>query len=116
VWARLHPGNRGADAIDLRLHAQRLDGRERRLHAAAYDELPDGAYVMAEGAPWLVWGEGLLRWSASGYHHRASRPRRGQAKLLTPPSLVELLRDGWQGLVPLAHPSHRLAGCGTLSQ
>ena len=115
VWGRLHPGDHGADEIDLRLHDQRLDGHERRLHAAAYDELPDGAYVMVEGAPWLVWGDGLLRWSASGYHRRASRPRRGRAQLLTPPSLVELLRDGWQGLVPLAHPSHRSARCDTLS-
>jgi hypothetical protein len=116
VWARLHPGDRGADAIDRRLHDQRLDGRRRRLHVAAYDELPDGAYVMAGGAPWLVWGDGLLRWSASGYRRRAPRPPRGRAKLLTPPSLVELLRDGWQGLVPLAHPSHRSAVCGTLSE
>ena len=116
VWGRVHPGDHGADAIDLRLHDQRLDGRDRRLHAAAYDELPDGAYVVAEGAPWLVWGDGLLRWSASGYQRRAPRPRRGRAQLLTPPSLVELLRDGWQGLVPLAHPSHRSARCGTLSR
>jgi hypothetical protein len=115
VWGRLHPGDHGADEIDLRLHDQRLDGRERRLHAATYDELPDGAYVMVEGAPWLVWGDGLLRWSASGYHRRAPRPRRARAQLLTPPSLVELLRDGRQGLVPLAHPSHRSARCGTLS-
>ena len=112
---RLHPGDHGADAIDLRMHDQRLDGRERRLHAAAYDELPDGAYVMVEAAPWLVWGDGLLRWSASGYQRRVPRPPRGRAQLLTPPSLVELLRDGWQGLVPLAHPSHRSAACGTLS-
>jgi hypothetical protein len=116
VWTRLYPGYRGADAIDLRLHEQRLDGRKRRLHAVAYDELPDGAYVVVEDAPWLVWGDGLLRWSASGYQRRAPRPRRGRALLLTPPSLVELLRDGWQGLVPLAHPSHRSAVCGTLPE
>jgi hypothetical protein len=28
---------------------------------------------------------------------------------------VELLRDGRTGLVPLVHPSHGPAGCGTLS-
>jgi hypothetical protein len=115
VWGRLHPGDHGADAIDLRLHHERLGGRERRLHTAAYDGLPDGAYVMAEGAPWLVWGDGLLRWSASGYHHRAPRPRTGGAMFLTPPSLVELLRDGRTGLVPLVHPSQRSAACDTLS-
>src|SRR5262245_45729139 len=40
----LHPADRGADAIDVRLHAERLDGSvARRLHEADLDDLPDGA-------------------------------------------------------------------------
>jgi hypothetical protein len=38
----------------------------------------------------------------------AERERRGQGEvttLLTPPSLVHVLRSGWNGLVPLLHPS-----------
>ena len=31
IWGRLHPGEAGADAIDARLHRERLAGRERRL-------------------------------------------------------------------------------------
>ena len=50
LWADLHPGEVGADAIDARLHAERLDGtRARRLHAAALDDLPDGAFVLDDG-------------------------------------------------------------------
>ncbi|HWM11010.1 MAG TPA: hypothetical protein VNO82_16765 [Solirubrobacteraceae bacterium] len=96
VWGRV-----GADAIDERLHAERLDGRERRLHEAR--DLPDGAFVLREGEPWLVLGAELRRWTPGGYTDRA--PRRGDEPLLTPPSLVELLRGGWSGLVPLLHPS-----------
>jgi hypothetical protein len=91
----------GADAIDARLHAERLAGRERRRHAATAD-LPDGAMVLRDGAPWLVRGDALLRWTPAGYTDRA--PRR-PAPLLTPPSIVAVLRAGWSGAVPLLHPS-----------
>jgi hypothetical protein len=101
VWGELHPGQVGADAIDAQLHAERLSGRERRLHPA--ERLPDGAFVLRSGEPWLVRGGSLLRWTPAGYTDRA--PRGGDCALLTPPSLVELLHRGWHGLVPLLHPS-----------
>jgi hypothetical protein len=94
----------GADAVDDRLHGERVAGRERRLHVAALDELPDGAFVLRDGAPWLVRGAELLRWTPAGYAERAPR-RDGEAALLTPPSLVVALRAGWDGAVPLLHPS-----------
>jgi hypothetical protein len=97
-------GEPGADALDDRLHAERLDGRARRLHAAPLDELPDGAFVLRDEAPWLVRGGELRRWTPAGYAERAPR-RAGTATLLTPPSLVAVLRAGWAGAVPLLHPS-----------
>ena len=102
VWRELHPEDRGADAIDARLHAERLDGRERRLHPPAA-AAPDGAFVLRDGEPWLVRGGALRRWTPAGYAERARL--RGDEPLLTPPSLAELLRRGWDGLVPLLHPS-----------
>jgi hypothetical protein len=100
-------GAGGADAIDARLHAERLvpGGHERRLHDAAYAELPDGAFVLAGGAPWLVLGAELLRWSAAGYEERRPRPRRGSACVITPPALLAWLRAGGEPLVPRLHPS-----------
>jgi hypothetical protein len=96
IWGRV-----GADAIDLRLDAERLSGRERRLHPAPRD-LPDGAFVLRDGEPWLVRGDEVLRWTPAGYTDREPRT---DAPLLTPPSLVELLRSDWRGVVPLLHPS-----------
>ena len=107
IWHELHPGQAGADAIDAQLHAERLDGRERRLHRGRLDELPDGAFVLAEGAPRLVLGSELLSWTPPGYTDRKPRPARGDAVLVTPPSLVDVLRAGWEPLVPLLHPSAR---------
>jgi hypothetical protein len=105
VWRELHGGEAGADAIDARLHAERLDGRSRRLHDAAVDGLPDGAFVLREGTPHVVLGEHLLEWSPGGYTRRGPRPGRGRLAVLTPPSLVEVLRAGWSPLVPFLHPS-----------
>ena len=104
LWQRLHPAQRGADAIDLELHGQRLDGRRRRLHRASLQTLPDGAFVVTADVPQLVLGAALRPWTAAGYGPPTRRPR-GPARLLTPPSLVELLRDRRPPLVPLFHPS-----------
>ena len=98
-------GEPGADAADARLHEERLElpARTRRLHDTAIDELPDGAFVLSNGAPHLVFGTKLLQWTPGGYV--AARPRRGEVSLITPPSLVAVLQRGWQGDVPLLHRS-----------
>src|SRR5262245_17090740 len=107
VWANLHPGDRGADAIDRRLHEERWDGRmrPRRPHDLPIASLPDGAFVLVDDRPLLVRGTELLSWSPDGYTDRIARPRRGSVRAITPPSLVDVLRDGWDPLVPFLHPS-----------
>jgi hypothetical protein len=97
-------GSGGADEIDLRLDKERLEGRERRLHDARFGELPDGAFVLHDGVPQVVFGGELLEWTPAGYRARARRPS-GAARLITPPSLVAVLRAGWEPVVPLLHPS-----------
>jgi hypothetical protein len=107
LWAELHPGEAGADAIDARLHAERVDPATRghRLHEARPEELPDGAFVLVDGTPRLVLGDALLAWTPAGYAERTPRPRAGRVALITPPSLAAVLRAGWEGVVPLLHPS-----------
>jgi hypothetical protein len=96
----------GANAIDDRLHAERLGPRGgRRLHEASFRELPDGAFVMRDERPRLVLGNRLLAWSPGGYGAPSPRPARGTATVITPPSLVALLRTERTPLVPLLHPS-----------
>ena len=106
IWGILHPTQRGADAIDAQLHEERLERgtRRHRLHVARHDDLPDGAFVLADGEPRLVRGPQLLRWTPAGYVAPKRRPS-GEAMLVTPPSLVEVLASGWSGLVPFIHPS-----------
>jgi hypothetical protein len=107
LWSAVHPGQTGADAIDERLHAERLAGdtRDRLLHDAPYDGLPDGAFVLEDERPHLVLGGRLLAWSPGGYHDRRRRPATGRAAVITPPSLMAILRSGWTSDVPLFHPT-----------
>jgi hypothetical protein len=106
LWRELHRGPAGADAMDDRLHEERVDAatRAQRRHRASIDSLPDGAFVAEGDVPWLVLGGELLRWTPAGYAERRPRPS-GVAALLTPPSLVAILERGWEGAVPLLHPS-----------
>ena len=110
LWLGLHPGQIGADAIDAQLHSERVDPgtRAHRLHNAPFTELPDGAFVLTDGSPRLVLGAELLAWTPAGYGERTPRPG-GEAVLVTPPSLVAVLRTGWEPLVPLLHPSAQRA-------
>jgi hypothetical protein len=110
IWHKLHPGDDpGADAIDARLHAERVEpgSRTQRRHDASFDTLPDGAFVLHDDDPYLVDGDRLLRWTAAGYDAEVPRPAGRPAVLLTPISLVAVLHAGWQPLVPLLHPSAR---------
>jgi hypothetical protein len=109
-WREIHAGEERAVAIDARLHAERLDGRARRLHDVALDDLPDGTFVLHnEGVPWLVLGDELRRWTPGGYAEAIPRPRGERTRAITPPSLVEVLRAGWDGAVPFVSPSRSTA-------
>jgi hypothetical protein len=94
-------GETRADAVDERLHAERVgpypEGR--------VDELPDGAFVVVDGEPWLVLGSELLCWTPGGYTERRARPV-GNATVLTPRSSLVVLNAGWDGVVPFLHPSN----------
>jgi hypothetical protein len=102
LWIACHGAPANADAMDLRLHADRLDAKKKRIYVGAIATLPDGAYVALEGRPWLVLGGSLRAWSDSGYRDRRPRPVRGEVSVLTPRSIVDVLRTG---LRPGVHPT-----------
>jgi hypothetical protein len=96
-------GAGGADEIDERLHEERPDGNGRRLDRRPLETLPDGAFVLRRGEPWLVLGNDLLRWTPAGYTDRVVA--KGQVETITPRTLIEVLRTAWESAVPLLHPS-----------
>ena len=104
AWERAHgAGPWSADAMDRVLHPERRAGpwRKRTIEADV-DDLPDGAYIAIDGTAYLVLGDALLGWSPDRYTSRLPRPGDARATLLTPPSLVGVLRAGYTAMV---HPS-----------
>ena len=95
-----------AGEIDDGLHAERIaPDRSKRTFPANLDGLPDGVFVRHPGSrdsAWLVWGDGLLAWSAGGYTKRVARPTGVVLPVLTPASTVGAIRAGY---VPDVHPS-----------
>jgi hypothetical protein len=117
TWISIHRrAATNADAIDEVLHRERWDGsaRRQRHHQASIDDLPDGAFVLRDGAaPWLVLGPHLLRWTLEGYTDRVPRRAGETATVITPPSLVKVLATERAPLVPFLHPS--AAGDGSVA-
>ncbi|MBX9772822.1 MAG: hypothetical protein K2Y71_00295 [Xanthobacteraceae bacterium] len=85
-----------AGAMDEVLHRERLDGRAKRRHRRAIDQLPDGAVIAMKGGAFAVRGRALLQWTPSGYAERKRRPRGGTVEVLTPPAILEVLAIGYQ--------------------
>jgi hypothetical protein len=96
AWTRAFGAKASSDAMDLVLHAERVDGAgAKRLHASGDAPLPDGAMVLKAGAPHAVRGGWLLPWSFTGYG--AAMPMDNTPlKLITPPAIVACLRAGFQ--------------------
>ena len=87
-----------AREMNRQLHSERIVAgtHRRRLHEMRWSGLPDGAFVLsADGSPQLVQGSQLVEWTREGYGARRSRPLRGLATVITPPSSVDVVRAGY---------------------
>ena len=107
MWRERHPRDIGADAIDARLHEERFEvaARAQRHHSASIDELPDGAFIARDGNAMVVTGNEIRLWTPGGYTVTERRPSRRSVQVITPPSIVGVLRAGWISSVPFLHPS-----------
>lgn len=92
-----------APVVDAALHVERIsaDGGQASWRDRL-GSLPDGTMVAVDDAAWLVWRRRLLKWSPEGYVAGAAIESDQLAVVLTPPSTVGALR---QGYVPVLHPS-----------
>jgi hypothetical protein len=98
AWAEAQGGPPpSAGEMNRRLHDERIfrGTDRRRFHEIPWVDLPDGAFVLDAGAPWLVLGNELVAWSPSGYGERRRRPERGPATAITPPATLAVLRAGY---------------------
>ena len=86
-----------AKLMNRQLHAERIvrGTHRRRIHRLPWSDLPDGAFVLLDATPALVVGDHLIEWTRRGYRDRRSRPSRGTADTITPPSTLAALRAGY---------------------
>jgi hypothetical protein len=83
--------------LDKVLHNERIDRRkQKRTHNADLQLLPDGAFISIEDKSYLVKGAHLHAWTPFGYETAVPRPASGQVLLLTPPSIINAFRAGYQ--------------------
>ena len=102
AFAALFPGKHKAPDMDLVLHAERLDGKAKRMHRRRIDSLPDGAMIVIGGDAFALRGQRLLRWTPSGYGAPQPLPTSIEVDVLTPPAILAVLTKGY---APLWHPS-----------
>jgi hypothetical protein len=90
--------------MDVALHAERVVSRTRAkiTRPVVLGDLPDGSMVSHQGEPALVSAGHLLPWSFAGYRTPVLVDQETTVDLLTPPSIVGVLRAGYH---PLVHPS-----------
>jgi hypothetical protein len=91
-----------APAMDKVLHAERLAGKEKRLHKREIDTLSDGAMVCLNAKAYAVRGKHLVRWTPRGYDRFIARPRGKLVDVLTPPAMLKVLKRDYK---PRWHPS-----------
>jgi len=92
-----------ADEMDRRLHADRVTAPGvRRTYLDDFRTLPDGAFIVRDDAPWLLWDGSLHRWTPGGYDRREARPPGGEVTVLTPRGTVAAIAAGY---VPGVHGS-----------
>jgi hypothetical protein len=84
------------DAIDNVLHHERLNPEKPFVQI---DDLPNGVFVEFDGKPFVIDEEKLLEWSFGGYLNPQERPKKTFVKILTPPSTVRALTNGFQTIV-----------------
>jgi hypothetical protein len=102
AFAAKFPGKHKAPEMDLVLHCERLDGKEKRLHRCAVDDLPDGAMIAWNGDAFAVRGQQLLRWMPDGYAEARKRPHGITIDVLTPPAILKVLTKSY---APMWHSS-----------
>lgn len=89
--------------IDKTLHAERTrPDKGKCTHTAAVSDLPPGSFFQHAGEARLVWSTGLLVWSFRGYTKGNPVAPDDQVEVLTPRSIVQLFRAGFE---PYVHAS-----------
>ncbi|HEY9631740.1 MAG TPA: hypothetical protein V6C84_30985 [Coleofasciculaceae cyanobacterium] len=85
--------------LDKILHSERISSdKQKSTYTEHLNALPVGSFVLLEpdASPCLVLEEALLVWTPGGYTQQLKRPKTQQVTVLTPRSIVQMLRAGFR--------------------
>ncbi len=95
-----------AGEADEALHQARVGPDRQQVRTLRrIGNLPDGTMVTLDKEPevaWLIWKDGLHRWSHSGYTEHRPIARQDAVVTLTPEPTIQILAAGYS---PLVHPT-----------
>jgi hypothetical protein len=89
-------------AMDEALHRERFDKKHKRFWRSRLGDLPDGAMIAREKQAFAVRSGALAPWSFAGYGAPAHLEADAAVDVLTPPSTVAALKNGFKPLWPEA--------------
>ena len=87
-----------ANQIDATLHTERISSdKTKSTYTAQINELPVGSFILLEpdASPYLVLEETLLAWTPGGYTHQIGKTQNQPVTVLTPRSIVQMLKAGF---------------------
>ena len=95
-WAEAHNLEQPPKAgeMDIILHQQRLDDRNKRTLMVKSDDLPDGAMIELNEQFFARQNDRWHRWSPNGYIDSMELSN-SLVRLLTPPTIIGVLRKGY---------------------
>ncbi|MDO8732719.1 MAG: hypothetical protein Q7L55_09150 [Actinomycetota bacterium] len=101
---RFSVSNPSISEIDKVLHGERIDPNGAKVtFLAPLSSLPLGTVVDINREAFLVWHQGLKRWSFAGYSDLQMQPALSTlVRVLTPESVVRTFSDGF---LPVVHSS-----------
>ncbi|MEO1198380.1 MAG: hypothetical protein AAFX39_03960 [Pseudomonadota bacterium] len=85
-----------APDLDRALHSERLETTQSDTARQQIDDLPDGSMIRFDGAIWAVDGSALKHWTPNGYDITQCRPAAVPVTVLTPPTTLRALAQGYR--------------------
>lgn len=89
--------------IDEVLHRERINRSGTKVtFTESAGKLPPGSFILHDNEPWLFADSLFFRWTPQGYDHGISLPATDKVTILTPRSVVNTFRAGYQPQMAIA--------------
>jgi len=88
--------------IDEILHAERISHGAKVTYEAALEELTDGCFIVWQQQPFLIIKNEMYLWTPGGYGQKQPLPQADIFTVLTPKSIVQAFKQGYEPQIAFA--------------